>query len=54
MIVHPDMIKSATPTTSVAPIPTIIPTPPIYVHAGDTGHRTLWLVAQFSFHTGPY
>jgi len=44
MIVHPDMIKSASATTSVAPIPTVIPTPPIFVNAGDTGQRTLWVV----------
>jgi len=47
MIVHPDMLKStslARATSSVAPIPTIIPTPPIYVEAGDVGKRTLWVV----------
>ncbi|KIX93853.1 uncharacterized protein Z520_10478 [Fonsecaea multimorphosa CBS 102226] len=45
MIVHPDMLKTApTASTSVAPIPTVIPTPPIYIEAGDTGKRTLWVV----------
>ncbi|OAP62166.1 hypothetical protein AYL99_04369 [Fonsecaea erecta] len=45
MIVHPDMLKTApTASTSVAPIPTVIPTPPIFVEAGDVGKRTLWVV----------
>ncbi|EXJ75984.1 uncharacterized protein A1O5_00492 [Cladophialophora psammophila CBS 110553] len=46
MIVHPDMLKTtaATASTSVAPIPTVIPTPPTYVEAGDVGKRTLWVV----------
>jgi len=45
MMVHPDMLKSATSAlSSVAPIPTITPDPPIYVKAGDTGNRTLWVV----------
>lgn len=51
MIVHPEMLKSSassvlstlTATSSVAPIPTIIPgNKPIYVKAGDLGNRTLW------------
>jgi len=46
MIVNPEMLKStlATATSSVAPIPTVIPTPPIFVEAGDVGKRTLWVV----------
>ena len=43
MIVHPDMLKTDVKmATSVAPIPTIVPTPPIFVEAGDMGNRTLW------------
>jgi len=54
MIVHPEMLKSSassvlsslTATSSVAPIPTIIPgSKPIYVTAGDVGNRTLWVIA---------
>jgi len=53
MIVHPDMLKSSassvlsslTATSSVAPIPTVIPgNKPIYYTAGDVGNRTLWVV----------
>lgn len=37
------MIKSA--TSSVAPIPTVIPEPSVtYERAGDVGNRTLWVV----------
>lgn len=32
------------PTTSVAPIPTVIPDPIHYEKLGATGHRTLWVV----------
>ena len=46
MLVHPDMMKTSSllATSSVAPIPTIIPTPAIYEEAGDMGKRTLWYV----------
>lgn len=45
MIVNPEMLKTATSAaTSVAPIPTVIPNPPIFVEASDTGNRTLWVV----------
>jgi len=44
MIINPDMIKPPTATSSVAPIPTVVPTPPIWVTAGNTGHKTLWVV----------
>ncbi|KAJ9503460.1 hypothetical protein H2202_000599 [Exophiala xenobiotica] len=44
MIVHPDMLKSASATSSVAPIPTVIPNPVITIAAGDMGKRTLWVV----------
>jgi len=45
MIVNPEMIKTASKaTSSVAPLPTVVPTPPTFVHAGDTGSRTLWVV----------
>ena len=46
MIIHPDMVKPIHATTSVAPIPTVIPNPIIHVHAGDTGHKTLWFVVS--------
>jgi len=47
MIVQPDMLKTdasllPTASSSVAPIPTVIPSPPIYQQAGDVGNRTLW------------
>jgi hypothetical protein len=45
MIVHPDMMKTSSllsATSSVAPIPTVVPNKPIYVTAGDVGNRTLW------------
>jgi len=51
MIVNADMIKSTaslllpTASSSVAPIPTVIPgNTPIYEAAGDVGNRTLWVV----------
>jgi len=45
MIVSPEMIKTASSaSTSVAPLPTVVPTPPEFVKAGDTGSRTLWVV----------
>ncbi|EHY52045.1 hypothetical protein HRR83_003394 [Exophiala dermatitidis] len=46
MIVYPDMAKTGLPsaTSSVAPIPTVIPNPTIYEQAGVVGHRTLWVV----------
>lgn len=44
MIVEPAMLE-ALKTSSVAPIPTVIPgTEPVYVKAGDVGNRTLWVV----------
>jgi hypothetical protein len=43
MILSPEMIKAApTASTSVAPIPTIVPTPPHIIAAGDAGNKTLW------------
>lgn len=47
MIVEPGMMealkKTVTATSSVAPIPTVVPgTEPIYQQAGDVGNRTLW------------
>ena len=43
MIISPDMIKSSlAASSSVAPIPTVVPTPERYVTAGDVGNRTLW------------
>lgn len=47
MIVEPEMLealkKTVTHTSSVAPVPTVIPgTKPIYEAAGDVGNRTLW------------
>ncbi|KIW17691.1 hypothetical protein PV08_04886 [Exophiala spinifera] len=44
MLVHPDMLTALTPTSSVAPLPTVIPNPVITVEAGDVGRRTLWVV----------
>jgi bacteriorhodopsin len=45
MIVNQDMMKTAPiASSSVAPIPTIVPSPPIIVEAGDAGNRTLWVV----------
>lgn len=29
-------------STPVAPIPTVVPTPPVYEMATDTGKRALW------------
>lgn len=37
----PTIVKHA--TSSIAPIPTVIPTNlPVYQHAHDSGKRTLW------------
>lgn len=45
MIVNADMMKtSSLAASSVAPIPTVVPTPAEYITAGDTGSRTLWIV----------
>jgi bacteriorhodopsin len=49
MIVEPQMLealkKSVSATSSVAPIPTVVPgVDPIYQKAGDVGNRTLWVV----------
>ena len=45
MIVHPEMLAKA--SSSVAPIPTVIPgVPPVYETAGDVGNRTLWYAAS--------
>lgn len=45
MIVNPEMLKHSSATSSVAPIPTVIPgAEPTYVKAGDVGNRTLWVV----------
>jgi len=41
MIIDPTALIKA--TSSVAPIPTVIPSPEItYQDAGDVGNRTLW------------
>jgi hypothetical protein len=51
MIVHPDMLAT-TASSSVAPLPTIIPgKTPIYETAGDVGNRTLWYAASGGFFT---
>ena len=47
MIVEPQMLealkKSVSATSSVAPIPTVVPgVDPIFQKAGDVGNRTLW------------
>jgi len=45
MIINPEMIASAVmASSSVAPVPTIVPTPAKYVQATDVGNRTLWVV----------
>jgi len=45
MLVDPTMLAHLVPTSSVAPIPTVIPgSEPIYEKAGSAGHRTLWVV----------
>lgn len=50
MIVNPEMLKTTaslllpTPSSSVAPIPTVYPGTPTYQKAGDVGNRTLWVV----------
>lgn len=46
MIIDPSAIVQAVASSSVSPIPTVIPgNEPIYQVAGDIGNRTLWLVA---------
>lgn len=43
MIVPQDLLEAAKPTSSVAPIPTVVPgTDPVYYKSGDVGNRTLW------------
>lgn len=43
MIVDPvQAFEALKPTSSVAPIPTVIPSIPEYQAAGETGQRTLW------------
>lgn len=46
MLISPEMLKSAaSASSSIAPIPTVIPgSEPVYVEAGDVGNRTLWVV----------
>ncbi|KAK8195957.1 hypothetical protein M8818_007108 [Zalaria obscura] len=45
MIIDPvQALAAASPTSSVAPIPTVIPTLPEYQKATDVGNRTLWVV----------
>jgi hypothetical protein len=46
MIVNPDMVKAYSAASSVAPIPTIIPTPDQFENIGDIGRRTLWYVTS--------
>jgi hypothetical protein len=53
MIVHPEMLATTaslllpTASSSVAPIPTVVPgSTPIYETAGDVGNRTLWYAAS--------
>jgi len=42
MIVNPEILKAS---SSVAPIPTVIPDPiPTFQKAGDVGNRTLWVI----------
>lgn len=38
------MIEVARPHSTVAPIPTVVPTPTEYQVAGENGHRALWVV----------
>ena len=55
MIVNPEMLKTTgsllvpAASSSVAPIPTVIPSPAItFQKAGDVGNRTLWYAASSS------
>ena len=36
------MMDAFDPVSSVAPIPTVTPIKPVFVHSGATGDRTLW------------
>lgn len=38
----PTPTKTMSTTSSVAPIPTVIPGVPLFQDLGDTGKRTLW------------
>jgi len=40
---HPAHTTSATATSSVAPIPTVVPNHPIVEKVGETGTKTLWV-----------
>ena len=43
MIIDPvQAFEAIKPTSSVSPIPTIVPTLPDYQVAGEAGQRTLW------------
>jgi len=55
MIVNPEMLKTTgsllvpAASSSVAPIPTVVPGPAItFQKAGDVGNRTLWYAASGS------
>lgn len=57
MIVDPQMLASATyelakSTSSVSPIPTVVPSLPEYQNVSETGTRTLWYVFS-SFTASP-
>ncbi|KAL2143385.1 hypothetical protein VTI28DRAFT_10499 [Corynascus sepedonium] len=39
-----EMLYSASTTSKPSPIPTVVPTPTEYQLAGETGHRTLWVL----------
>jgi len=38
------LVPTSTTHASVAPIPTVVPTPPHFERVGDTGTKTLWVV----------
>ncbi|KAL1304129.1 hypothetical protein AAFC00_000557 [Neodothiora populina] len=44
MIIDPVQAMAMKPTSSVSPIPTVVPSLPEYQVAGETGQRTLWVV----------
>ncbi|OJD15835.1 hypothetical protein AJ78_03932 [Emergomyces pasteurianus Ep9510] len=44
-MIDPTNIEAFRPLSTIAPIPTVIPTEPIFQELGGTGHRALWVVA---------
>ncbi|OAX81063.1 hypothetical protein ACJ72_04594 [Emergomyces africanus] len=44
-MIEPTNIEALRPWSTIAPIPSVVPPPPIFQEIGGTGHRTLWVVA---------